>query len=123
MAYALLLCASLMAVDGDTIRCNGERMRDIGDGRPFVSGFDAPELSKPRCAQELAWAKAAKRRYAQLLRTPGVTVHDSGERDGTRTHRRLVVVRLPDGRSLGSILIQEGLAGEWRPGRRIDWCG
>jgi len=123
MSYALLLCATLMAVDGDTLRCNGERMRDIGDGKPFVVGFDAPELSKPKCQAELTWARAAKARYAELLATPGVTIHDSGRRDGTRTHRRLVVARLPDGRALGTILMQEGLAREWRPGRRINWCG
>lgn len=123
MAYALLVCAALSAVDGDTIRCNGERMRDMGDGAPYAAGFDAPELTKPRCAAELAWAKQAKARYAELLKSPGVTVRDSGERDATRSYRRLVVVRLKDGRALGTILMKEGLAREWRPGQRIDWCG
>ncbi|MDB5540329.1 MAG: nuclease [Devosia sp.] len=34
----LITCATLSAVDGDTIKCNGISMRDMGDGAPFVSG-------------------------------------------------------------------------------------
>ncbi len=49
----LLVCATLLAVDGDTIKCDGVNMRDMGDGKPFVSGYDAPEISKPKCQEEL----------------------------------------------------------------------
>lgn len=118
----LLVCASLTAVDGDTVKCDGQNLRDMGDGAPFVSGYDTPEIGKnAHCDAENALGKKAKRRMAELLRTPGLTIQDSGKID--RYDRPLVVLRLPDGRTIGSVMLAEGLAVEWRPGWDFDWCG
>ncbi len=118
----LLFCASLTAVDGDTVKCDGQNLRDMGDGAPFVSGYDTPEIgSNSECPRENELGKRAKQRMAQLLKTPGLTIEDSGEID--RFNRLLVTVRLPDGRSIGSVLLAEGLAVEWRPGSSFAWCG
>ncbi len=117
----LMFCASLSAVDGDTVKCDGQNLRDMGDGAPFVSGYDTPEIgSNAECSRENALGKRAKQRMAQLLMTPGLTIEDSGQID--RFDRPLVSVRLADGRTIGSVLMAEGLAVEWRPGSRIDWC-
>lgn len=119
---ALILCASLAAVDGDTVRCDGRLMRAIGDGSPFVSGFDTPEIGgRARCAAERTAGIAARDRMAELISTPGLTIEDSGAVD--RYGRALVALRLPDGRTIGSVLIAEGLARVWVPGYRADWCG
>ncbi|MGO8403977.1 thermonuclease family protein, partial [Rhizobium ruizarguesonis] len=40
MIAAILMCASLTAVDCDTVRCDGQPMRLLGGGVPFVSGID-----------------------------------------------------------------------------------
>ncbi|MBL9045961.1 MAG: thermonuclease family protein [Tabrizicola sp.] len=117
----ILICASLSAVDGDTVKCDGQNLRDMGDGAPFVSGYDTPEIGKnANCDRENALGKKAKRRMAELLRTPGLTIEDSGKID--RYDRPLVVLRLPDGRTIGSVMLAEGLAVEWRPGGDFDWC-
>jgi micrococcal nuclease len=116
----ILACMLLVAYDGDTPRCDGQLLRDMGSGAPFISGFDTPELSQPKCQQELELARAAKARYQELLDT-GVTVLDSGERD--RYGRPLVSVRLRDGRFAGDILIAEGHARPWFPNVEHDWCG
>lgn len=117
----ILFCASLSAVDGDTVKCDGKNLRDMGDGAPFVSGYDTPEIGKnANCDRENRLGKAAKRRMAELLRTPGLIIVDSGEID--RYDRPLVVLRLPDGRTIGSVMLAEGLAVEWRPGGDFDWC-
>lgn len=116
----LLMCAQLIAVDGDTIKCDGVNMRDMGDGAPFVSGYDTPEIYHPKCQQELELGRAAKGRMQELLSQPGVQVRDSGKAD--RYKRPLVWVILPDGRSAGAVLIAEGLAAVWTPGYRADWC-
>lgn len=71
-AEILLICAVLLAVDGDTIKCDGVNMRDMGDGQPFVSGYDTPEIFRPKCQQELELGRAAKARMQELLETPGV---------------------------------------------------
>ena len=120
-AATLLVCASLTAVDGDTIKCDGVNMRDMGDGAPFVSGYDTPEIQHRKCQAELDLARVAKDRMNELLSTHGVQVWDSGERD-ERWDRPLVWVILPDGRSAGSVLIDEGLARVWTPDYEADWC-
>ncbi len=120
--FELMLCAALSAVDGDTVKCDGQNLCDMGDGAPFVSGYDTPEIgSNATCARENELGKRAKQRMAQLLSTPGVTIEDSGQID--RFDRPLVRVRLPDGRTIGSVMLAEGLAIEWRPGNSFDWCG
>lgn len=117
----LMVCVALSAVDGDTVKCDGQNLRDMGDGAPFESGYDTPEVGRnAECTQEAAMGERAKSRMAELLQTPGLTVEDSGEVD--RFGRPLVVLRLPDGRSIGSLLIAERLAVEWRPGKDFDWC-
>ena len=55
MIGTLLICASLIAVDGDTNKCNDANMRDTGDRAPFLSGYEAPDIvchtsSSPRSA-------------------------------------------------------------------------
>ena len=122
LAATLVICASLTAVDGDTIKCNGVNMRDMGDGAPYVSGYDTPETYRPKCQAELELGRAATSRMKQLLRTPGIEVWDSGKRDKTRSKRPLVWVVLPDGRSAGSVLMSEGLARKWTPRYKADWC-
>lgn len=114
----LLVCASLVAVDGDTIKCDGANMRDMGDGAPFKSGYDAPETRNAACQQELELGRAATALMSQLL--PDASVYSSGKED--RYGRPLVWVRLPDGRSVGSVMISKRLAVKWRPGRDHDWC-
>ena len=56
-----IACATLMAIDGDTVRncpeseerCVGRNLRPPGLGNPFQSRFDAPEIyGKPECAVE-----------------------------------------------------------------------
>ena len=116
----IITCTSLIAVDGDTIRCNGERMRLLGDGTPHVSGIDAPETRGARCGREKLLGQQAKRRLAELIAVRGIRIEDSGKRDSFR--RPLVRIRLPDGRTAGAVLISEGIAAEWRPGKKINWC-
>jgi endonuclease YncB( thermonuclease family) len=77
-----IICRSLTAVDGDTIKCDGVNMRHMGDGAPFVSGYDTPEIRNSKCAAEKALGQQAKKRMAQLLKIPGVKIYDSGEDDG-----------------------------------------
>lgn len=121
MIGTLIVCASLLAVDGDTIKCDGVNLRDMGDGAPGVSGYDAPEIYSAECQYELDLGREATIQMEELLRTPGLKIYDSGKRD--RFQRPLVSVVLPDGQTVGSVMIAEGLAVEWRPGISISWCG
>lgn len=117
-----LACLELYATDGDSITCDGTNMRDMGDGAPFVSGYDTPETYRSKCDEELKLGEAAKRRMDELLSIPGIQVIDSGRFHKTSSRRPLVWVKLPSGRSVGNVMIAEGLARKWTPGYKANWC-
>lgn len=116
----ILTCLSLSAVDGDTIKCDGQNMRIMGPGSPNHSGVDAPEIGNAKCTKERLLGEKAKIRLDELLRQPGTRIDDSGVRD--RYGRPLVWVRLRNDRTAGETLLAEGYASRWQPGRRINWC-
>jgi micrococcal nuclease len=120
LAASAISCLSLSAVDGDTIKCNGERMRLLGNGEPFKSGIDTPEIANARCARERLLGEQAKLRLTELLRIDRVWVEDSGRKD--RYNRPLIRVRLPNGKTAGQTLIEEGYAVRWTPGEQYSWC-
>lgn len=118
----LIQCATLYAIDGDTISCDGINMRDMGDGAPFVSGYDTPEIRDSKCAKELELGRAAKTRMNELLETLGMQIYDSGRVDKTRSKRPLVWVKLASGVTAGHVLMNEGMARRWTPSYEADWC-
>lgn len=99
-------------VDGDTIWMNGVKIR--------VADIDAPETHPSRCAIEADLGGRATLRMQQLLNAgPFELVRI--ERDEDRYGRKLrTLVR--QGRSLGEILVSEGLARPYEGGVRSGWC-
>ncbi|WP_457940849.1 thermonuclease family protein [Mesorhizobium sp. 10J20-29] len=120
ISSTIIACASLSAVDGDTIKCNGQNMRIMGNGAPFKSGVDTPEIRNAQCAKERLLGVQAKLRLSELIVEPGTEIEDSGKRD--RYGRPLVWVRLANGRTAGATLVAEGYAVVWRPGAKVSWC-
>ena len=124
LAATVISCLQLSAVDGDTIKCDGQNMRLIGDGVPFKTGIDTPETGgRAKCERERMLGNEAKTRLAELLRDPGVRIEDTGFRDKTSSRRPLVRVRLSDGRLAENVLLTEGYAVIWRPKVKRPWCG
>lgn len=110
--------ARVVIIDGDTIALpGGERVRLVN--------IDAPESFHSRCERELIAGLEAKARLAVLLRPANVTIVRTG-RD--RYGRTLAYVHA-GGRDAGDILVAEGLALPWKPGRDAHaarlahWCG
>lgn len=98
-------------VDGDTFWFRGAKIR--------IADIDTPELSPPRCERERQRGMAAKRRLLEILNS-GPLVFRSTARDEDRFGRKLRVVYRGD-RSVGDILVAEGLARKWEGSRR-GWC-
>lgn len=119
----LLICAALLAVDGDTVKCDGVLMRIMGPGEPYISGVDTPEVHRAKCDAEKRLGLLAKARLADIIARPGVRVEYSGAKDRTRTRRPLIWIRLPEGGTAGETLLKEGYAREWRPRKKASWCG
>ena len=101
-------------IDGDTIRAPyGVKYR--------LMGFDAPETFQAKCDAELALGTRAAERLKELLASGEVRIVESGKIDRyVRTLAHLTV----NGRDVGSMLIDEGLARAY-DGRtkRESWCG
>lgn len=99
-------------VDGDTIWLDGQKIR--------IADIDTPEVSEPRCSSDLALGNRATDRMLELINEGPFELEGWPGRDADRYGRKLrVLVR--DGRSLGDILVSEGLARTWS-GRREPWC-
>jgi endonuclease YncB( thermonuclease family) len=110
------ICASghrvTCVVDGDTVWIDGTKIR--------LSDIDAPEVFSPKCRSEKALGDRATRRLLQLVNAGPFEIRHLGNRDHDRYGRDLrVLVR--GGRSLGDILVSEGLVRTWS-GRREPWC-
>ncbi|MGO8054924.1 thermonuclease family protein [Rhizobium leguminosarum] len=123
MIAGLIICASLTVVDGDTVKCDGQNMRLLGEGVPFVSGIDTPEIgSHAKCIKERKLALIAKGRLKELLAEKGLRVVFSGAVDKTQTHRPLVNIYRASGEEIGKTLLKEGFARPWKPKRQNTWC-
>jgi endonuclease YncB( thermonuclease family) len=107
-------CSTVAVHDGDTIRCDGERVR--------ISNIDAPELAySPRCdprhmraGKNPSWCDDAlglrSRDALQAFVISGtVAIHRQGSDRYGRTLARLTV----NGSDAGAYLIHLGLARAW----------
>lgn len=99
-------------IDGDTFLYGGEHIR--------IADIDTPEV-QGRCPQETALAARATRRLSGLLARGEFELHPLRTgRDRDRYGRKLRIVTR-GGRSIGDVLVAEGLARTWT-GRREPWC-
>lgn len=98
-------------VDGDTFWLDGQKIR--------VADIDTPETHRPQCPAERAWGQRATGRLLALLNAGAFSL-EPVERDRDRYGRALRVVTR-NGRSLGAMLVKEGLARPWT-GARQPWC-
>lgn len=99
-------------VDGDTIWHDGIKIR--------IADIDTPEVGQPKCSSEAALGAKATKRLLQLVNAGRFEMKAWQGRDEDQYGRKLrVFVR--NGRSLGDILVSEGLARTWS-GRRVPWC-
>ncbi|MFZ1743471.1 MAG: thermonuclease family protein [Pontixanthobacter sp.] len=98
-------------VDGDTFWLNGTKIR--------IADINTPEVSHAACSAERDLGHKATSRMRDLLNSAPFTV-ERGGRDEDRYGRKLRIISR-DGVSLGSLLVDEGLAEPWT-GRRRNWC-
>lgn len=103
--------AAPCVIDGDTL--------DLGKDRIRIADIDTPEIFSPACPAEKERGEIATWRMLALLNA-GPFKLARGERDRDRYGRKLRVI-LRENRSLGEILVAEGLAERWG-GSKIDWC-
>lgn len=99
-------------VDGGTFRYRGEEIR--------VADVDAPRIKQASCDSERARGFYAKQRLRELLNAGDFRLIDAiGRNDDKNSENLRVVMR--DGRSLGAVLVSEGLVRPWK-GQLKPWC-
>lgn len=99
-------------VDGDTLWISGSKIR--------IADINTPEVSNPGCKSEAQLAARATRRLEELVNAGPFELR-SADRDEDKYGRKLRILHR-NGKSLGDVLVKEGLAEGWT-GRRRDWCG
>lgn len=99
-------------VDGDTIWLQGEKIR--------IADIDTPEIGRPQCDYEYGLGIRARDRLRELIDNRSFGLRSIGGRDEDQYGRKLRVI-VQDGRSVGDVLVEEGLARTWS-GRREPWC-
>lgn len=109
----------IYVIDGDTIAVQGQRQHIR------LLDIDAPEISKPRCDRELRLGLDAKARLVTLVRGREVEI----VRNGIDVYGRALAWLKVGNRDVGQMLLREGYAIPWKPGReaweyrRRHWCG
>ncbi|TIX83166.1 MAG: thermonuclease family protein, partial [Mesorhizobium sp.] len=101
--------AEIRAIDGDTIEVAGEVIR-------FVN-IDAPETKFAKCDAERRMGLVAKRELQNLLGL--VFIKRLGKDKYDRT---LAFLETSDGKDIGAIMMDLGLAVPYAGGKRMDWC-
>lgn len=101
-------------VDGDTIST-------VSRPRTYYRfvGFDAPEISRPRCDRELLHGEKAKRYLEGLLKEPGLLWFDPGNLD--IYGRRLVYIWIR-GRNVSDLMVAANLGVKSDGKRKFNWC-
>ena len=99
-------------VDGDTIWYRHQKIR--------LADINAPEVSEPQCDAELDLGEKATDRLIALLNAGPFSLVPLPDRDEDRYGRKLRTITR-GGKSLGGVLVAEGLAERW-VGYRRDWC-
>ncbi|WP_373502412.1 thermonuclease family protein [Aestuariivirga sp.] len=98
-------------IDGDTIRYRGEKVR--------LSDMNAPEIFSPSCEKEKRLGLRARNRLVSILNHGGFEIVDVGE--GYDKYGRKLRKLRQNGRSVGDMLVDEGLAHKWY-GFKRSWC-
>jgi endonuclease YncB( thermonuclease family) len=103
---------SACIVDGDTFK--------LGDRKIRITGIDAPEMMAPLCPAEALLARRAANRLQVLLNEGpfDMVAHRLQRQD--RHGRDLMVIRR-NGKSIGALLREEGLAHRYIGSKR-SWC-
>ena len=107
--------------DGDTFSAQVSLASDVKiTVRVRLINIDTPEMNG-KCVAEKVMAQSAKDLLATLL-PRGTVVDLQNIKDDKYLGRINANVILPDGRDVGEVLIDSGLARRYSGGKRKPWC-
>ena len=102
--------------DGDTcyVTINGE------DTKIRLLELDTPEISKPKCEQELEWGLRARDYVNNLIANAKSIEIETDYQKGPfgRTLAYLII----DGEDVSALLVKNDLGVVYKKGHKMDWC-
>ena len=102
--------------DGDTcyVTINGE------DTKIRLLELDTPEISKPKCDQELEWGLRARDYINNLIANAKTIEIETDYQKGPfgRTLAYLII----DGEDVSALLVKNDLGVVYKKGHKMDWC-
>ena len=107
-------CTIGYVYDGDTV----ELICDGHSRAARIVGFDTAETRNASCDSEFAHGNKATERLRELINNADTTYR----KVGTDRYNRPLIKLWVDGKSVGEILVAEGLAVPYHGGSRIAWC-
>ncbi len=119
-AHALKVSKVVSVYDGDTLRVDIDGYPDVvGKNMPVrIRGIDTPEI-RGKCPEEKALAKKSR----DFLRLKLAEAKEIELLDVDRgKYFRLLASVYVDGKSVGKLLISEGMARAYDGGKRLGWC-
>ena len=104
--------ATIIVIDGDTVRMDGKRYR--------LLGFDSPETFFAKCGREREAGSAAAARLKELIETTDARLEPTGR--NCKWGRGCAYLLL-NGEDAGDVMIREGHGAPYTGGKRPNWCG
>ena len=103
--------ATIIVIDGDTVRMDGKRYR--------LLGFDSPETFFAKCEREREAGYAAAARLKELIESTDARLEPTGR--NCKWGRGCAYLLL-NGEDAGDVMIREGHGAPYTGGRRPNWC-
>ena len=110
-AIAVAALATIVVIDGDTVRVEGKTYR--------LLGFDSPETRFAKCGREREAGYAAATRLRELIDTTDARLEPTGR--NCKWGRECAYLLL-NGEDAGDVMIREGHGAPYSGGRRQNWC-
>ena len=109
-------------VDGDTVKVNLPTLPSkLNPISVRILGIDTPEKGElAKCKKERELAEKATA-FSQQAFSHGKNIQFINVKGWDKYHRILAEIII-DGKNLGNLLIQNGLAREYKGGKRAGWC-
>ena len=114
----------LYCYDGDTcyVEVDGKIRNEDGELLKIrLLKLDTPEISKPKCDQELKWGLKARDYVNDLIANSKIVVVKT---DFKHDHfQRILAYLIIDGDDVSALLVKNDLGVVYKKGHKMDWCG
>ena len=115
----------LYCYDGDTcyVEIDGKIRHENGELIKIrLLELDTPEISKPKCDQELEWGLKARDYVNNLIENAKSIEIETDFSIDNKYFNRILAHLIVDGENVSALLVKNGLGVVYKKGHKMDWC-